>query len=79
MGEIGMKWSKSSDGLCNNVDAFNMSLAICGENGYNENTTKTLARFKQIRVSKKKNPKTQGLIATKKNIGRRSKKYSPVI
>ena len=77
MGEIGMKWSKSSDGLCNNVDAFNMSLAICGENGYNENTTKTLARYKQIRVSQKK--KIQGLIATKKNLGRRSKKYSPVI
>ena len=55
MGEIGMKSSKSSDGLCNNVDAFNMSLAICGENGYNENTTKTLARYKQIRVSQKKN------------------------
>ena len=78
MGEIGMKWSKSSDGLCNNVDAFNMSLAICGENGYNENTTKTLASYKQIRVSQK-NPKKQGLIATKKNLGRRSKKYSPVI
>lgn len=76
MGEIGMKWSKSSDGLCNYVDAFNMSLAICGKNGYNENTTKTLARYKQIRVSQKK---IQGLIATKKNLGRRSKKYSPVI
>ena len=48
------------------------------KNGYNENTTKTLARYKQIRVSQKKK-KIQGLIATKKNIGRRSKKYSPVI